>query len=412
MNAQVYDAAVVDQYAPGLGLLTATGRKKSRFHYLDEGNYAQSEQAAALCHQSAPAGGWVVTSDEDNRRNLSGVCARCYDEAKRRREKFAGQPLDPTEAPPSDDSFEDILAAAEAQIEANGVPEALRGEISEGQKQELLNDQNPLEALSMEAPDGDEPEDHSNDSHTFDEVPEPSEDEALPYRRDPEASAEELAGDAVEALAETDTNLLAQAARGSTTTALTSLLAPVPERTVGKKTAERSDAICPMCGKPLPTSAGLQGTQGLVRGMTQKCFARLQAFVDREYADAPADDPKPDLKTVDEERLKGLIDMCRDLTSFDLQREVPDAATLARDYVRLPDVVKAAKAAGKSVGSLVRAMGGDRAVKPPAAPYWQPVYVGTSRYLPKAAMDHLGELSAARTPASEPIPVAPEAPAA
>lgn len=61
-------------------------------------------------------------------------------------------------------------------------------------------------------------------------------------------------------------------------------------------------------------------------------------------------------------------------------------------YLPLGAVLAALEKQGKSVSSLVRAMGGDKGVKPPAAEYWRPKYMGKTRWLPEECLKHINEL--------------------
>lgn len=66
-------------------------------------------------------------------------------------------------------------------------------------------------------------------------------------------------------------------------------------------------------------------------------------------------------------------------------------------HTPLSIVVAAVKKQGKSISSLVSAMGGDKGVKPPKAEYWRPRYMGKTRWLPTECLEHIDELGDKRS---------------
>ena len=71
-------------------------------------------------------------------------------------------------------------------------------------------------------------------------------------------------------------------------------------------------------------------------------------------------------------------------------------AVSTKTHIRVPDVHRRVVAAGKSVSSMVKAMGGDKGKNEPIAEWWRPVYAGTSRWLPRECLQHFDQLSDAR----------------
>ncbi len=63
---------------------------------------------------------------------------------------------------------------------------------------------------------------------------------------------------------------------------------------------------------------------------------------------------------------------------------------LEQTHVPLRVVAEAAEDLGYTIGSLVRMIGGDRAVEPPRKPHWKPEYDARGRrWLPKIALGHI-----------------------
>lgn len=62
---------------------------------------------------------------------------------------------------------------------------------------------------------------------------------------------------------------------------------------------------------------------------------------------------------------------------------------LDRTHIPLPVVNEAVEALGYTTGSLVSAIGRDRAVNEPLNEHWRPVYVGRDRWLPRTALGRI-----------------------
>lgn len=76
------------------------------------------------------------------------------------------------------------------------------------------------------------------------------------------------------------------------------------------------------------------------------------------------------------------------------QRKKLSADAPPEGSVKMSEVGEAVKKAGIPVSKLVRATGGDRAMRPPAHPCFQVTFVGRDRYLPGTVMTEGLELLA------------------
>jgi putative metallohydrolase (TIGR04338 family) len=62
-------------------------------------------------------------------------------------------------------------------------------------------------------------------------------------------------------------------------------------------------------------------------------------------------------------------------------------------YIPLQWVGDRIQREGKTVSSLVRAMGGDKGLREPLAEWWRPVYAQGKRWLPRECLDHIDQLT-------------------
>ncbi len=62
---------------------------------------------------------------------------------------------------------------------------------------------------------------------------------------------------------------------------------------------------------------------------------------------------------------------------------------LERTHIPLPVVNAAVEELGYTTNSMVKAIGGDRAVEEPLNEHWRPVYVGGTRWLPRTALGRI-----------------------
>lgn len=140
-------------------------------------------------------------------------------------------------------------------------------------------------------------------------------------------------------------------------------------------------AACVLCGKQLTSF------EGTVRGMGPICF-------DRVVSRLPAGSDRTAIEALPADEFAALVAVIKAETSFKANGFEGDPE--AAGYVRLRELREAVLAAGKSIASMVSAMGGDRKVNPPKAPYWEPIYAKRTRWVPAEALQHVGELNDAR----------------
>lgn len=316
-----------------------TGPKGGTLHYV------RTDQASGrtLCGQPAPAKGWQApeTAEAD-----AQVCAKC------------GEKLTLLQASAQPEGFEQTLAEAEAKLNIETtIPDTAAEQDAPSSIVEAAGQELELTAPAAEDSVEDSVEDSDEDVVA---------DEAL-ARSEPTQGSGDLFSEAE----------------------------PVEQhrertRRQRKAAAEpiRIDGECALCGKPLRRG------EHVTRGLGALCYARVENFVARQNAELPPDE-RINLETCDDETLEQMVAAVRDESTFDRFTNV-DAGTLTETHLPFPEIMAAVKAAGKSVSSLVKAMGGDRARAAASQPYWQPIYFDRKRWVPKEALNHLNELRPGR----------------
>ena len=151
-------------------------------------------------------------------------------------------------------------------------------------------------------------------------------------------------------------------------------------------TTDEEAATCIMCNKPLTANESVE------RGIGPVCASRLDTFLESEdYEGKP-----PDWRNLEYpvEKLDELVELAVGVTSFDtFAPDEDEEEALEETHVPIGEVLKAIDKADKTRSSFVRAMGGDRRRNDPEAPHWAPLYFQGKRWLPKEALDHIGDLN-------------------
>lgn len=133
--------------------------------------------------------------------------------------------------------------------------------------------------------------------------------------------------------------------------------------------ATRSSVTCNVCGKHL-----LAGTS-LVRGIGPTCISQVLSHL-------PAG---TNPLTVAQSALTAAISAVKGtpVAQYAHSRvagSIP-ATSYGTSHIKVATVHLYLKAAGVPISLLVRAFGGDKCLMPALNPYWQPTYVGKTRYL-------------------------------
>lgn len=143
---------------------------------------------------------------------------------------------------------------------------------------------------------------------------------------------------------------------------------------------------CRLCGKET------RAEKLAPRRLGAKCWQRLLAFVADELGSAQ--DAANHLLTCSDEQIGEWVVAFKEEATLHVWHT--RSAIDVRLYVP-PRVWRTKlRELGKSEAHLTHLMGGDRALRPPAKPYWRPLYAPPGRWLPREALRHLEEIKAAQ----------------